>query len=86
MVMAVKHQVLMSRNPRHLVMVTLNHLDAIRDFVAMRSGQEQVVANIQLAYELLLQVHCVLLLNVRTISTRNFRVFALSFEGFFLEF
>ena len=79
MVMAVKHQVLMSRNPRHLVMVTLNHLDAIRDFVAMRSGQEQVVANIQLAYELLLQVHYVLLLNIRISS------FCLEF-WFFLEF
>ena len=54
MIMAVKHQVLMSRNPRQLVMVTLNHLDAIRDFVAVRNTQ--VVANVQLAYDLLLQV------------------------------
>ena len=58
MIMAVKHQVLMSRNPRQLIMVTLNHLDAIRDFVAVRNTQ--VVANIQLAYDLLLQVQVVL--------------------------
>ena len=58
MIMAVKHQVLMSRNPRQLVMVTLNHLDAIRDFVAVRNTQ--VVANVQLAYDLLLQVQVLL--------------------------
>ena len=54
MVMAFKHQVLMSRNPRHLVMITLNHLDAIRDFVA---NEPVVTANIQLAYDLLIQAY-----------------------------
>ena len=29
MIMAVKHQVLMSQNPRHLIMITLNHLVSI---------------------------------------------------------
>ena len=53
MIMSVKHQVLMTRNPRQLVMVTLNHLDAIRDMVT----QEAIKANIFLAYELLMQVH-----------------------------
>ena len=50
--MAVKHQVLISRNPRHLVMITLNHLDAMMDFTTSSS----VKNNIHTAYELLIQV------------------------------
>ena len=51
--MAVKHQILMSRNPRHLVMITLNHLDAIMDFTT----NTWVKNNIHTAYELLIQVN-----------------------------
>ncbi len=51
MVMAVKQQVLMSVNPHDLVMITLNHLDAIRDYARTPA----VKNNIELAYELLIQ-------------------------------
>ena len=52
MVMAVKHQILMTRNPRQMIMVTLNHLDAMKDF----ASSDSVKADVHLAYELLLQV------------------------------
>jgi hypothetical protein len=52
MVMAVKYQVMMSRDPYDLVMITLNHLDAMMDY----AKSEQVRSNVELAYELLLQV------------------------------
>ena len=52
MVMAAKHQILMCRNPRHLVMIALNHLDAMMDFTTNTS----VKHNIHTAYELLIQV------------------------------
>ncbi len=52
MVMAVKHQVLATRNPHDLVGVTLNHLDAIADY----ASSEPVKKNVEFAYELLIQV------------------------------
>ena len=54
MVMAYKHQVLMSPNPTDLIMVTLNHLDAIRDY----AQSDRVRKNMELAYDLLIQVLC----------------------------
>ncbi len=52
MIMAVKHQFLMARNPRDLVMLTLNHLDAIQDYVT----NPIVRKNIHMTYELLITV------------------------------
>jgi len=52
MIMAVKHQVLLSQNPRHLIMVTLNHLDAITDYATTPNTKK----NIHTTYELLIQV------------------------------
>ena len=52
MVMATKYQILMSRNPRHLVMITLNHIDAMLDFTTNAAVKQ----NINAAYELLIQV------------------------------
>ena len=52
MVMATKHQILMCRNPRHLVMITLNHIDAMLDFTTNAAVKQ----NIHAAYELLIQV------------------------------
>ena len=52
MVMATKYQILMCRNPRHLVMITLNHIDAMLDFTT----NQAVKQNINAAYELLIQV------------------------------
>ena len=52
MVMATKYQILMCRNPRHLVMITLNHIDAMLDFTT----NPAVKQNINAAYELLIQV------------------------------
>ena len=52
MIMAVKHQVLMSPNPRHLIMVTLNHLDAMTDYATNPVTKK----NIHTTYELLIQV------------------------------
>ena len=53
MVMAVKHQVIMSKHPHDLIMITLNHLDAIMDYAKTPA----VKKNVELAYELLLQVN-----------------------------
>ena len=52
MVMAIKYQILMCRNPRHLVMITLNHIDAMMDFTTNTAVKQ----NIHTAYELLIQV------------------------------
>ena len=53
MVMAIKYQILMCRNPRHLVMITLNHIDAMMDFTTNTAVKQ----NIHTAYELLIQVN-----------------------------
>ena len=53
MLMATKHQILMCRNPRHLVMITLNHIDAMLDFTTNTAVKQ----NIHAAYELLIQVN-----------------------------
>ena len=53
MVMAVKQQILLSRNPKDLVFVTLNHLDAIHDYVR----NPQAKANLEMTHELLVQGH-----------------------------
>ena len=46
MTMAVKYQVLMCHNPRHMIALTLNHLDAILSFVTCST----VIANVQAAF------------------------------------
>ena len=51
MVMAFKHQVVMSKNPDDLIFITLNHLDAIMDYAKSAS----VKKNVAFAYELLIQ-------------------------------
>ena len=43
MTMAVKYQVLMCHNPRHLIALTLNHLDAILSYVTCPT----VAANVE---------------------------------------
>ena len=50
--MAVKHQFQMIRNPRHLIMVTLNHLDAMQDYATNQMTKK----NILVTYELLINV------------------------------
>ena len=52
MIMAVKHQILMSPNPRHLIMITLTHLDAMTDYATNPNTKK----NIHTTYELLIQV------------------------------
>ena len=52
MIMAVKHQFQMIRNPRHLIMVTLNHLDAMQDYATNQMTKK----NILVTYELLINV------------------------------
>lgn len=59
MVMAVKYQLTMSHDPRDLVFVTLNHLDAIMDYATTPA----VKKNVELAYELLIQSYCPLSLD-----------------------
>ena len=51
MVMAVKQQILLSRDPKDLVAVTLNHLDAIHDYVR----NPQARANLEMTHDLLVQ-------------------------------
>ena len=51
MVMAVKQQILLSRDPKDLVMVTLNHLDAIHDYIRDPSAK----ANLEMTYDFLVQ-------------------------------
>merc|ERR1712155_240182 len=46
MTMAVKYQVLMCHNPRHLVALTLNHLDTILGYVTCPT----VIANVEAAF------------------------------------
>ena len=52
MIMAVKHQIQTIRNPRHLVMITLNHLDAMQDY----TNNADLQKSIYLAYEHLINV------------------------------
>ena len=40
--MAVKYQVLMCHHPRHLIPLTLNHLDAILSYVSCSSVKKNV--------------------------------------------
>ena len=51
MTMAVKYQVLMCHNPRHLIALTLNHLDAILSYVTCPS----VAANVEAAFNQFVQ-------------------------------
>ena len=51
MTMAVKYQVLMCHNPRHLIALTLNHLDAILSYVTCPS----VGANVEAAFNQFVQ-------------------------------
>ena len=46
MTMAVKYQVLMCHNPRHMVALTLNHLDAILSYVTC----SEVKKNVEVAF------------------------------------
>ena len=52
MVMAVKFQIQSIRNPRDLIMVTLNHLDAMQDYTM----KNEIKKSIHLAYEHLIRV------------------------------
>ena len=49
--MAVKQQILLSRDPKDLVMVTLNHLDAIHDYVRNPAAK----ANLEMTHDMLVQ-------------------------------
>ena len=51
MVMAVKQQILLSSDPKDLVMVTLNHLDAIHDYVRNPAAK----ANLEMTHDMLVQ-------------------------------
>jgi hypothetical protein len=42
MIMALKYQIIMACQPFELIAITLNHIDAIRDFVSTPSIQIQV--------------------------------------------
>ncbi len=70
MVMAVKHQVVMTRNPHDLVGVTLNHLDAIRDYAT----SEAVKNNVYFAYELLVQVRVRIRYVTKSCNSRHMTV------------
>ena len=52
MIMAVKHQIFSIRNPRHLTMITLNHLDAMQDYTCNTETRK----SIRLAHEFLINV------------------------------
>ena len=51
MTMAVKYQVLMCHNPRHLIALTLNHLDAILSYVTC----PVVAVNVEAAFDQFVQ-------------------------------
>lgn len=42
MIMAFKYQVIMTCQPHELILITLNHLDALRGFVSTPALQDQV--------------------------------------------
>lgn len=48
MVMALKHQVLMCPQPADLLLVTLNHLDALRAYATSPTVSEQVESTVSL--------------------------------------
>ena len=50
--MAVKRQIQLLKNPRHLVMITLNHLDAMQDYTNNADNKK----SIYLAHEHLINV------------------------------
>jgi len=52
MIMAFKYQVLMARQPLDLILITLNHIDAIRNFVSTTTLRSQV----DRAYTMLMHV------------------------------
>ena len=53
MTMAVKYQVSLVKRPQDLILVTLNHLDVLRSYVA---GSATVGQQVEAAYRLLRQV------------------------------
>ena len=53
MTMALKYQVLLSMSPRDILLITLNHMDAVRKFV---EGNDQVMEQVNNVYKLLYQV------------------------------
>ncbi|XP_028415407.1 protein OSCP1-like [Dendronephthya gigantea] len=52
MTMALKYQVLLSMSPRDILLITLNHMDAVRKFVA---GNDHVMEQVNNVYKLLYQ-------------------------------
>jgi hypothetical protein len=52
MIMAFKYQVIMACQPLELILITLNHIDAIRDFVSTPALQAQV----DITYTMLMEV------------------------------
>lgn len=53
MTMAVKYQVYICPRPSDILLLTLNHVDALRE---LTNGDPDVVQNIDAVYELLMQV------------------------------
>ncbi|KDR19623.1 Protein OSCP1 [Zootermopsis nevadensis] len=53
MIMAFKYQVLMARQPLELILITLNHVDAIRNFVSAPALQTQI----DKTYTMLMQMY-----------------------------
>ncbi|WAR08115.1 OSCP1-like protein, partial [Mya arenaria] len=52
MTMAFKYQVSLSLTPRDILLITLNHMDAIRKFV---DGQDAILQQVEYVYKLLLE-------------------------------
>ncbi|XP_063243141.1 protein OSCP1 isoform X2 [Bacillus rossius redtenbacheri] len=53
MKMVFKYQIFMARQPRDIILITLNHLDAIRSFISNPS----LLAQADMAYEILIKVY-----------------------------
>jgi len=56
MIMALKYQILMACQPLELILITLNHIDAIRNFVSTPALQLQVDET----YRMLMQVRVII--------------------------
>ncbi len=78
MVMAVKYQVLMTRNPHDLIGVTLNHLDAILDYVS----SDVVKKNVEFAFELLIQASVVLGTKLKALNKRSTLILRGPFQSY----
>lgn len=77
MTMAFKYQVLLCPRPKDILLVSFNHMDAIRDFV---KDTPSILAQVDETYQQLIEVWHVLYKNAIAVGTLGFSVYCVILE------